>query len=236
MEQLQLGSITVDVVKKKVKHVHLSVHPPTGRVRIAAPERMKTDVIRMYAISKLDWIKRHQRKVAAQDRETPREYLERESHYVWGRRYLLKVEKAPKAIAVELLHRSLVLKLPGDASIPRRQAALEKWYRQQTKDVAASMIEKWAGVMGVSVVKLRVQRMKTKWGSCNHRSGMIRLNSELAKKPPMCMEYVLVHELAHLIEPTHGKRFVKLMDETLPDWQRRRSMLNELPVRSEKWV
>lgn len=235
VEQLELGAVTVDVVKKPIKNIHLSVHPPTGRVRISAPAHMKTETIRLYAISKLDWIKQHQRKITSQERETPREYLDRESHYVWGRRFLLRVVDAEVA-GVELEHKSLVLRVRRGADADKKQAMLDEWYRKQVRVAAQPLIEKWQRLMGVSVSRCFVQRMKTKWGSCNDSTRNIRLNSELAKKPPECLEYIVVHEMAHILEPTHSRRFTQLMDAFLPDWQHRRDQLNQLPVRHENWA
>ncbi|MBX0328392.1 M48 family metallopeptidase [Oscillochloris sp. ZM17-4] len=234
-EQLQLGDITVDVVLKDIKNVHLSVYPPAGRVRIAAPERMSIDTIRVFAIAKLGWIKEQQQKLRAQARETPREYIERESHYVWGRRYLFSVAEAERPPAVELAHNQMILTVRPGSDDQRRQAIVEEWYRRLLKAAAPPLIAKWEPVMGVRVARFFVQRMKTKWGSCSPGTGSIRLNTELAKKPPMCLEYVVVHEMAHLLEPTHNSRFIGLMDRFMPRWQFYRDQLNALPVRHEEW-
>lgn len=233
--QLEFGGVSVDVLRKDIKHLHLSVHPPTGRVRISAPERMDVDAIRVFAISKLNWIKRHQHIVRAQDRESPREYLERESHFVWGRRCLLVLEIAPRA-GVELNHNRLVLRTRAGAGISQRQTLLDAWYRQQVQEAVPPLLARWELRLGVKAKAFFVRHMKTKWGSCNHEAGTIRLNTELAKKPPVCLEYLVVHELMHLIEPTHGPRFVALMDRHLPKWQHYRDELNRLPVRHEDWV
>lgn len=233
--QLEFGGVSVDVLRKDIKHLHLSVHPPTGRVRISAPERMDLDAIRVFAISKLGWIKRHQHTMRAQDRETPREYLERESHYVWGRRCLLTLETAARP-NVELSHNRLVVRAKGGASPIQRQTLLDRWYRQQVQEAVPALLVRWEPRLGVKANRFFVQHMKTKWGSCNHRAGTIRLNTELAKKPPVCLEYLVVHELMHLIEPTHGPKFVELMDRFMPKWRHYRDELNRLPVRHEDWV
>lgn len=233
--RIDLGGISVDVVRKDIKNVHLSVYPPNGRVRIAAPERMNLDTIRVFAISKLGWIKRQQAKLRGQEREAPCEYLERESHYVWGRRYLLRIGERDAAPSVELTARRIVLWVrPGTPEAGRR-AVLEDWYRRQLRAAAMAFIAKWQPVLGVTVARLFVQRMKTKWGSCNHRAGTIRLNTELARKPPETLEYIVVHEMAHLVEPTHGVRFVEILDRVMPGWQHRRDQLNQLPVPHEGW-
>jgi predicted metal-dependent hydrolase len=234
--KLQLGAIEVDVVLKDIKNVHLSVHPPTGRVRIAAPERMNFDAIRLYAISKLDWIKAQQRTLREQEREPEREYLERESHYVWGKRYLLELHENAAGPSVVLGHRRLQLTVRRGSPEGARQRVLEEWYRRQVKLAALPVIEKWRPVLGVDLCALTVRKMKTKWGACSPLRRTIRLNTELAKKPPECLEYIAVHELVHLLEPTHNARFVALMDRHLPGWRSARDTLNRLPVRHESWT
>lgn len=235
MPQIELGDITVDVVLKDIKNVHLSVYPPAGRVRIAAPKRMSLDTIRVFAISKLAWIKQQQAKLRAQERETPREYLERESHYVWGKRYLLTVIESDEPPSVELKHRRMVLRVRPRTDEGKRQAIVEEWYREQLKKAVPPLLARWQPLLDVRVERWFVQRMKTKWGSCNHKAGTIRLNTELAKKPAECLEYIVVHELVHLLEPTHNARFVALMDRFMPKWQFHRDMLNSLPLRRETW-
>jgi predicted metal-dependent hydrolase len=233
--QLKLGDITVDVTLKDIKNVHLSVHPPTGRVRISAPLRMTIDTIRVYAISKLGWIKQQQKKLQEQDRETPREYLDRESHYVWGKRYLLKLIERDQAPAIELKHSRMLLQVRPGTDERRRYALVEGWYREQLKKAVPPLIAKWEPLLGVKVARFFVQRMKTKWGSCNPDAGNIRFNTELAKKPPECLEYIVVHEMAHLLEPTHNARFRALMDRFMPKWQFYLDQLNRLPVSHEDW-
>jgi predicted metal-dependent hydrolase len=232
---IQLGAITVEVTRKDIRNVHLSVYPPDGLVRIAAPLRMKLDTIRVYAISKLTWIKQQQRKMQAQERETPREYIERESHYLWGKRYLLKVIEHNAPPAVDRSHNKLVLKVRPNTPEPRRQEILDEWYRRQLREAIPALLEKWEPILGVKVNQVFIQRMKTKWGSCTHAAARIRLNTDLAKKPPECLEYLIVHELTHLIEPTHNTRFIALMDHYLPKWRYHRQTLNRLPVRHESW-
>jgi len=234
--QVLLGDIVIDVVFKDIKNVHLGVYPPDGKVRISAPSRMNLDTIRIYAISKLAWIKRQQHKLRSQERESPREYLDRESHFVWGKRYLLEVVEDNAAPTVELRHNAMMLQVRPGTDEPKMQAVVDGWYRQQIKEAAAALIDKWEPVIGVKVRALFVQRMKTKWGSCNPRNGSIRLNTDLAKKPSECLEYLVVHEMTHLLEPTHNARFVALMDRFMPDWRQRRDQLNQLPVRHEVWA
>ena len=233
--QVKLGNIAVDVVLKDIKNVHLSVHPPTGRVTISAPSRMNLDTIRVFAISKLGWIKQQQRKLQKQERETAREYLDRESHYVWGRRYLLKVSESEGPPSVELRHNRMHLRVRPGSDETKRHAIVEEWYREQLKQAVSPFVEKWEQLIGVKVRRVFVQRMKTKWGSCNHRARTIRLNTDLAKKPRECLEYLVVHELVHLLEPTHNAHFIGLMDQFMPKWSFYRQRLNRLPVRHETW-
>ncbi len=235
MSQIKLGDIAVDVVLKDIKNVHLSVHPPTGRVRISAPKRMNIETIRVFAISKLDWIKQQQKKLREQERETPREYIDRESHYVWGKRYLLTTSERDERPLIELKHSSMLLRVRAGTDEDKRQALLEAWYRERLKEAVPPLLERWQPLLSVAVERFFVQRMKTKWGSCNHLARTIRLNTELAKKPPECLEYIVVHELVHLLEPTHNAHFVALMDRFMPKWQFHRQVLNRLPVRGETW-
>jgi predicted metal-dependent hydrolase len=234
--QIELGDITVDVVYKDIKNIHLSVYPPTGRVEISSPLRMDLDTIRVFAISKLGWIKQQQRKLQEQERETPREYLDRESHYVWGKRYLLKVVASNGAPSVELKHNKMLLRVRPSASDGKKQAILEGWYRDQLKQAVPSLIAKWERLMGVKMDRFFVQKMKTKWGSCHPKAGSIRLNTDLAKKPSECLEYIIVHEMTHLLEPTHSNRFMFLMDQFMPNWQVYRAELYRLPVRHGDWA
>src|SRR5690349_2066332 len=233
---IELGDISVEVIKKDIRNVHLSVYPPAGRVRISAPLRMDKDTIRVFAIAKLAWIRKQQRKLREQERESEREYLNRESHYLWGKRYLLRVVEKDAAPSVELKHSVLVLNVRPKASDAKKQEVLERWYRDQIKKNVPRLIAKWEPLIGVNVRNFYVQRMKTKWGSCSASAGTIRLNSELAKKPRECLEYIGVHEMVHLLERTHNRRFMSLMEQFMPRWQSHRDLLNRLPVRREKWV
>ncbi|WP_286159335.1 YgjP-like metallopeptidase domain-containing protein [Janthinobacterium sp. HH01] len=226
---LDLGELHAEVIRKAIKHVHLSVLPPVGKVRVAAPQSMPLDTIRLFVISKLAWIRSQQRKLQAQDRETPREFLNKESHYLWGKRYLLKISFADAAPAVSLTPRVLQLQVRPGADQTVCEEVLDGWYRQQIRDVVPALLDKWEPLLGVKVIKVFVQRMKTKWGSCTPRLGYIRFNTDLAKKPPECLEYIVVHELVHLLEPTHNEKFSELMDLYLPHWQHFRK---ELPIAS----
>lgn len=233
--EIKLGDLAVDVVRKDIKNIHLSVHPPTGRVTISAPARLSLDTIRVFAISKLGWIRRQQEKLLEQERESPREYLNRESHYVWGERYLLKVIEGDVQPSVELDHRKLVFRLLPGWNQTKKQEFVDAWYRGLLRAAVPPLLAKWERLMGVKTERYYVQRMKTKWGSCNPRARTIRLNTDLAKKPRECLEYIVVHELVHLLEPTHNARFLALLERYLPKWQSHRDALNRLPVRQETW-
>jgi predicted metal-dependent hydrolase len=233
---IELGEISVEVIKKDIRNVHLSVYPPSGRVRISAPLRMDKDTIRVFAIAKLGWIRKQQKKLREQEREAEREYLNRESHYVWGKRYLLRVleKEAPPSVAFK--HSALVLTVRPGATEAKKKEVLERWYRDQIKEITPRLIAKWEPLIGVRVNNFYVQRMKTKWGSCSAPAGTIRLNSELAKKPRECLEYIVVHEMVHLLERTHNRRFMSLIEQFMPRWKSHRDLLNRLPVRREKWT
>lgn len=233
--QIELGDIAVEVVLKDIKNVHLSVHPPSGSVRISAPARMSVDTIRAFAVSKLDWIKKQQAKLQAQERETRREYLDRESHYVWGKRYLLKVFEEERAPSVLLEHGHMLLTVRPGANEAKRRAVAEDWYREELKNAIPPLLAKWEPRVGVSVERFFAQRMKTKWGSCNPRAHSIRVNTDLAKKPRECLEYVVVHEMVHILEPTHNACFVALMDRAMPQWRVHKAQLNRLPISHGAW-
>ncbi len=235
VQHIHLGDMAVEVVKKSIKNIHLSVHPPLGRVRIAAPLHIDLDTLRVFAISKLTWIRQQQDKLLSQARESPREYLDRESHDVWGKRYLLKVIEHDAPPQVTLEHSVLVLQVRPGADDAKKQVVLDAWYRDQLKTKTLVLFDKWAPHIGVAVPSLTVRKMKTRWGSCTPATLHVLINLELAKKPPECLEYIVVHELTHLLEPTHNKRFIALMTQFMPKWQFYRDELNRLPVRHEEW-
>lgn len=235
MPQIQLGNIAVDVVLKDIKNLHLSVYPPDGKVRIAAPDRMNLDTIRVYAISKLDWIKSQQAKIRSQEREAPREYLTRESHYYQGKRYLLKVIEQEAAPKVVLKHSTLELHVRPKTTADKRKIILDEWYRERLKEKAPALVAKWEKKINVRANEVAVKKMKTKWGTCKIEPKRIWLNLELMKKPPKCLEYIVVHELIHLLERKHNDRFVELMDKFLPEWRFLKDELNKLPISHVDW-
>lgn len=233
--QIKLGELQVDVVFKDIKNVHLSVYPPAGRVRVSAPRWMKTDTVRAFVISKLDWIKQEQKKLREQERETPREFLNRESHYLWGQRCLLQVIEQNTAPVIQVEPGRLIMRIRPQTSESQKQETLALFYRNQVRAAAAPLIEKWQPIMGVTVDKLYVRKMKTMWGGCNPAANSIRLNTELAKKPKHCLEYIIVHEMTHLLVPTHNDRFISLMDSFMPHWRHYRDELNAYPLAHEDW-
>jgi len=234
-EMIQLGDIAIDVTRKDVKHVHLSVHPPSGRVTLVAPRTTRLEVARAYAASRLGWIRDQQAKLRAQQRETPREFIERESHYLWGRRYLLSVREEEAKPSVRLSHRTITLTVRPGSTRAKREAVMQEWHRSLLHEVVPELIRKWEARLGVQVTRYFLQRMKTKWGSCNHRARSIRLNTELVKKPRDLLEYVVVHEMLHLIEPSHCEKFLALFSAHYPSWREARAELNELPLGAETW-
>lgn len=237
MEQLTIGNINIDVVRKNIKNIHLAVYPPSGRVRIAAPAATQEDVIRLYAISKLSWIKRQQKNFEGQARVSPREYKQRESHYYQGRRYLLKIidsDYPQKVVLKNKKYLELHIK-PGTAQ-RKCHELLTEWYRVQLKEQIPTLIDKWEKILKVQVSSWQVRQMQTKWGSCNIEKKSILLNLELAKKPLHCLEYVIVHEMMHLHERHHNERFQSLMERYLPQWKAYREELNRLPVSHGEWI
>lgn len=236
MKQMTISNIKIDVVRKDIKNIHLAVYPPTGRVRIAAPLRVNKDAIRLFAISKLGWIKRHQRKFEGQERISPREYKNRESHYFQGRRYLLNIIEADAPPKVVLKNKTYIdLYVRPKTPIAKRHEIMKEWYRQKLKEKIPPLIKKWEKKMDVRVNEFGVKKMKTKWGTCNREAKRIWLNLGLAKKPTQCLEYIVVHEMVHLLERNHNDRFISLMNEFMPKWKFYKDELNRLPVRHENW-
>jgi len=232
---MKLGGTTLEVVKKDIKNVHLSVYPPAGKVRISAPLRMNLSIIRLFAISKLGWIRQQQKALQDQEREGRREYVDRESHYVWGKRYLLKLVEEDTTPSVQIRHSRLLLSVRPGTSTPLREEIVSSWYRRLLRDAVPSLIKAWESRLKVKVAGFYVQQMKTRWGSCNPTARTLRLNTALATKPRECIEYIVVHEMAHLLEPTHGPGFIALMGRIMPHWRDTCELLNRLPARHERW-
>ncbi|MEO8383494.1 MAG: SprT family zinc-dependent metalloprotease [Acidobacteriota bacterium] len=234
-ETIHIGDIAIAVTRKDVKHVHLSVHPPNGRVTLVTPKRTRPEVARAYAVSRLGWIRNQQRRLRAQARETPRQFTGRESHFLWGRRYLLTVREDDAKPSVRLSHRRMTLTVRPGSSRARREVVMHEWHKSLLHEVLPRLIRKWERKLGIEVARYFLQRMKTKWGSCNHRERTIRLNTELVKKPKDLLEYVIVHEMLHLLEKSHNDRFVALLDQHYPTWRDARAELNDLPLTAEVW-
>lgn len=231
-DEIVLGALRIHLVRKAVKNVHLTVHPPDGRVTLVAPVNTRSEVARAYAISKLAWIRLQQNALKAQARETPRQFRERESHELWGRRHLMTVREADGKPFVKLDHKRITLTVRPGHDLAKRAQVMHDWHKALLHALVQKLIAKWEIKLGVSVSGYFLQRMKTKWGSCNPRAGNIRLNTELVKKPKDLVEYVVVHEMLHLIEPTHSELFVALLDRHWPQWQEARKELNALPLGS----
>ena len=234
-EIISLGDLDIAVTRKAVKHVHLSVHPPDGRVTLVAPMGAKTAVVRAFAATKIGWIRDRKAQLQAQARETPRTFVTRESHFVWGKRYLLRVVERDERPTVTLTHRQIVLSVRPGSDRAKRAEVMHEWHKQQLHAVVPGLLAKWQPRLGVRARGYFLQRMKTKWGSCNPALRHVRVNTELVKKPRELLEYVIVHELVHLRVATHSRRFVELLDRHLPSWREARKELNELPLAAELW-
>lgn len=234
-ETIRLGEIAIAVTRKDIKHVHLSVHPPSGRVTLVAPKGTRPEAARAYAISRLGWIRNQQSRFRRQAREPRRQYVERESHYLWGRRYLLSVREEDAKPSIRLGHRRITLTVRPGSGRAKREAVMHEWHKALLHDAVTGLIGKWEPKLGVKVAGYFLQRMKTKWGGCNHRARNIRLNTELVKKPKDLLEYVVVHEMLHLIAPTHSEQFLALVTRHYPSWREAREELNELPLAAEAW-
>ena len=230
VELIELGEICISLTRKAVKNVHLTVHPPEGRVSLVAPTSTRTEVARAYAISRLGWIRQQQRALREQARESPRLFIARETHLLWGRQYLLAVNEIEAKPCVKLAHRQITLCVRPGSHAAKRAEVMHEWHKSQLHAVIPEMIAEWESRLGVKVSRYFLQRMKTRWGSCNSVAGTIRLNTELVKKPKDLVAYVVLHEMLHLIEPSHGERFVALMEKHWPQWREARLVLNELPL------
>lgn len=234
-EVLTLAEQTIAVVRKDIQHVHLSVLPPDGRVHASVPRMANNEALRAFIIRKLPWIRTQQRTMHAQEREPARALVTRESHYLWGRRYLLQVREADAPPKVEVLARHLRLTVRPGTGPAARDEILQAWYREQVRTAVQALLPTWEPRLGVGEVRVAVRRMKTRWGSCSPASRTIRLNTDLAKKPRECLEYLVVHELVHFLDRTHGPRFLGLMDRHFPAWRIIRDRLNRLPLAHVEW-
>lgn len=232
-----MSGIRVEVVRKPIKNLHLSVHPPDGHVRVSAPSHIDDEAVRLAVVSKLPWIRRHQRTFADQPRQSQREMISGESHYFLGRRYRLTVTERNGPNRLTLNGTSdLTMQLRPGTDRDKREQLLDAWYRRHMKELLPDLISKWQPIIGVQVADWGIKKMKTRWGSCNTRDHRVWLNLELVKKSLDCIEYVLVHEMVHLLERNHSERFKALMDQFLPQWRLYRDELNQAPLAHEEWV
>lgn len=240
MEEVRVLDITsqlsIDIVRKDIKNMHLAVYPPTGRVRIAAPLRIDDEAVRLFAISKIGWIRKHQRNFLAQDRQPARQFKERESHYFQGKRYLLRIiehEAPPKVLIKTKTYIDLYVR--PNSTTEQRQLIINEWYRAELKKLIQPIIDKWSTQIGVTVNDWQVKQMKTQWGSCSIEKKRILINLELAKKQEKCLEYIIVHEMIHFLERHHNERFLYYMDNFLPNWKQLKTELNRLPFSHANW-
>jgi predicted metal-dependent hydrolase len=234
--QIIVNDLVVDVVRKNIKNLHLGVYPPAGRVRVAAPLRVNDEAVRLFTISRLAWIKRQQAKFEGQERQSAREFVSGESHYYQGNRYLLNVMYHQGSPEVSLRNNKtmdLFVRTGSDTSV--RERVLTTWYRRRLKEEIAPLMAKWEGIIGVKVAEWGVKQMKTKWGTCTIEVRRIWLNLELIKKPVHCLEYIIVHEMMHLLERHHNERFIGYMNRFMPLWQYYREELNREPLGHVSW-
>ncbi|GAB2513232.1 M48 family metallopeptidase [Paramicrobacterium agarici] len=232
---LTIRGLNIDVVRKDIKHIHVGVYPPAGRVRIAAPLSFDDERIRLAVVQRLPWIRRQRKELQSAERQSLREMLTGESHYVWGLRKRLKVVERPGRAHIEVDGDRLALYVGADATTEQRRTYLDRWYREKLRSALPELISSWEQRLDVTVPRWTIRKMKTKWGSCNRETRNLWFNVELAKKHPDCLEYIVVHELTHYFEGSHGARFAALMDRNLPDWRLRRDELNGSPLAEEDW-
>jgi predicted metal-dependent hydrolase len=234
--QILVGGISVDVVRKDIKNLHLAVYPPKGRVRVAVPLHVGDEQIRLVVVSRLGWIRRRQKGFLDQDRQSAREMVSGETHYFQGRRYRLGVVRDSIRSGVRISKPGTIELLSHDGvGVNKRFMILQEWYRSVLRERIGPLIKKWEPVVGASVEDWGIRRMKTRWGTCNQEARRIWVNLELAKKPPECLEYIIVHEMVHLLEPQHGERFARIMNHALPKWRFLREVLNRAPLSHENW-
>ncbi len=234
--QIEVQGMPVEVVRKDIKHLHLAVYPPNGRIRVAVPLRLEDEAVRIAVVARLGWIRRRQTDFRLQERQSAREFVTGESHYFKGRRYRLQVveDSIPSARLGGNTHLELHVRAGSDAK--KREQLVSDWYRRELKAALPAIIEKWGPVVGVEISGVGIKKMRTRWGSCSADARRVWLNLELAKKPPRCVEYVLVHEMVHLLERHHNDRFQDLMDQFMPQWRLYRDELNQQPLAHENWL
>ncbi|PIP33886.1 metal-dependent hydrolase [Candidatus Falkowbacteria bacterium CG23_combo_of_CG06-09_8_20_14_all_49_15] len=234
--KIQLGQLPVLVRRRPIKNLHLAILPPDGLIRVSAPVHMSDEAIRMLLAMRIPWINKQRAKFQGQTRQAPRKYVSGESHYFWGQRYILEVVNDNKPMSVSLKgKKKIILQVPAKSTIKKRDEVMSEWYREELRQEADKLIKKWEPKIGVTVRQFGIKKMKTRWGTCNHKAGRVWLNLELAKKPVDFTEYVVVHELLHLIEKNHSERFVKLLSNYLPKWRSLKAELNRFILSHEEW-
>jgi predicted metal-dependent hydrolase len=236
MHQITVSGIAVDIVRKPIKNLYLGVYPPNGRVRVAAPLAVSDSAVRLAVIGKLGWIKRQRARFEGQPRQSKREMVNGESHYFMGQRYRLRIveQNAPTRFVLRS-RKSMDLYVRPGTTAEQRERVLRQWYREKLKELIPPLIQKWQKILGVKVADWGIKKMKTKWGSCNRKVGRIWLNLELAKKPVQCLEYIIVHEMVHLLERHHNERFTALIEGLMPQWRLYRDELNGSELSNEIW-
>ena len=236
METLSISNLTIDIVRKDIKNMHLAVYPPHGRIRLSAPENTDSEMMRLFAISKIGWIKKHIKNFEAQPRETPREYISGESHFFQGKRYMLNVIERKGFNKVEIKGtKNINLYVRPNTSKEDKASILKEWYRTEMKKQIPEILSKWESIIGVKANDWAIKQMRTKWGTCNIEAKRIWLNLELSKKPIISLEYIIVHELVHLLERNHNDKFVSYMNQFMPKWRMYKTELNKLPVAHNDW-
>jgi len=235
MRKLQIGSIEIDVIRKDIKNMHLAVYPPTGRVRLATPLHMREETIRLFAVSRMLWIKKQQKQFREQIRESKREYISGESHYLFGKRYILRIHEQTKRTEIKTSAKFIDFHISKRKSNATKKHTFEQFCRNTLRAAAEPILAKWQEKLGVKSAQLEIRKMKTMWGTAQPRAERITLNLELAKKPIKCIEYIIVHELLHFKERHHNAHFLEMMSDAMPMWKERRAELNRLPVSHRDW-
>lgn len=230
MQTIRVANFDIDILYKEIKNVHLSVYPPTGRVTISAPMHMNDELLRVYAISRISWIRKQQKQLQSQAREPQKEYVNRETHYFKGKRYLLQIEQTTGKSYAEIKHKKLICYIKPTKEKVDKEKAIDAFYRNYLKEILPTLIEKWELVLKVKLNEFGIKKMRTKWGTCNPVAKRIWINVELAKKPVQCLEYIVVHEMVHLLERKHNDKFIAHLNKHLPNWKQIKKELNELPV------
>ncbi len=233
---LTVNGIDVQIVRKDIKNLHLAVYPPDGAVRVAVPKHITDDNVRLAIVDKLSWIKKQQKDFKDQPRQSKRLYISGECHYFFGKRCRLElIERVGKHEVILRKSGKLKMFVKPNTPVENKAKLLNEWYRSELKKLLPELLAKWQPVIGKKVTGCGVRKMKTKWGSCNIEKSHIWLNLELAKKPSLCLEYILVHEMVHLLERNHNDRFKTFMDKYLPRWRSHRELLNKSPLAHESW-